>query len=357
MLGDSLLGAGYAALSWVAPAVADAPEPSRESELRSLLAKNHRLSPDFRGGLSNHLSMGLYSLVALGGSRAELTRFADGHFSSLEPLPKEFGPVVSNENWSQRLADRGALNGFRAFFADSVARAGREATLKRYLPGLLPGIAGGAFHPLIRTAYGIRFGDDHEVIDGLAYWATAFLPLGPLGRPGRERDPSLILAKVSEERSLAGRELGGHLIMGRMRSASELPGFARAVDSLAPTDTTLSGLASSSLRLYLQSGDFTALHAVTGTHAYRQVAPFIEPPADGVRYLWQALVAAYLSVGAPRVVEPESSDAPPWPTTVARALASLDAHDLKLVEVAREEERYYSEPLYRRAAARRMRLI
>jgi hypothetical protein len=357
MLGQSLLGAGYAALSWVAPAVADAPEASRESELRALLARNHQLSPDFRGGLSNHLSMGLYSLLALGGSRSDLIRFADEHWPSLEPLPRESGAAVTSENWSQRLADRGALNGFRTLFADSVARAGREATLKKYLPGLLPGIGGGAFHPLIRTAYGIRFDDEREVIDGLAYWATAFLPLGPLGRPGRERDPSVILAKVSEDRTLAGRELSGRLIMGRMRAASELPGFGPAVASLAPTDTTLAGIASSMLRLYLQSGDFTALHAVTGTHAYRQVAPFVEPPAAGVRYLWQALVAAYLSVGAPRVVEPESRDAPPWPTTIARAVASLDDHDLKLVEVAREEERFYAEPLYRRAAARRMRLI
>jgi hypothetical protein len=210
---------------------------------------------------------------------------------------------------------------------------------------------------MIRTGYGVRFGDDREIVDGLAYWATAFASFGPLGQPGRERDPRAALMKIHGDLQSAGRELGRHSVVGRLRAASEQPAFAPAVASLAPTDTTLAGIASAALRLYLQSGDFTVLHVVTGTHAYRQLAPFIEPSAGGVRYLWQALVAVYVSLGAPRLVEPDTNEAPPWSTTVASAVASLDDHDLKLVEVARDEERFYREPLYRRAAARRMRSI
>jgi hypothetical protein len=42
---------------------------------------------------------------------------------------------------------------------------------------------------------------------------------------------------------------------------------------------------------------------------------------------------------------------------VARTLESVDAHDLKLVDIAREEEAHYGQPVYRRAAARRIRLV
>jgi hypothetical protein len=300
-------------------------------------------------------TLGLYSLSALGGSRAELTRFAESHWPRLEALPKERGPHVSRDSWSALLGRRDAGNGFRAFFGAEVARLGRDGALRAYLPGLLPGIGAAAFHALIRTGYGVRFRDDHEVQDGLAYWATAFLPLGPLGAAGREREPRALLARVQQNEQLAVVDLPGRLIFDQMKAAAELPGFAAAVDSLETTDSTLAGLAAASVRLYLLNGNFTALHAVTGTHAFRQLQPFL-PNQNSVRYLWQALAAAYISVGAPRLIEPAAQVAPDFSASIPRALASLDDHDLKLVEVAREEEAFYRDPIYRQAAALRVRL-
>jgi hypothetical protein len=68
-------------------------------------------------------------------------------------------------------------------------------------------------------------------------------------------------------------------------------------------------------------------------------------------------LAAYLSVAAPRVVDPPASDVPAWNESIARARASLDEHDIKLVDIAQEQGTFCADPLYRRAAARRMRLI
>ncbi|HTV17673.1 MAG TPA: questin oxidase family protein [Polyangiaceae bacterium] len=341
-----------------APRAAGSPSTApRADVLGALLQRNHGLRPDYRGGLSNHVSMALYALSAMGASAAQLERFAEAHWSRLEPLPAEPGPRVDAGNWTAQLGQREGINGYRALFTSAIARDGRDATLRKYLPGLLPGIGAAAFHPLIRTGYGVRFGDDREVADGLAYWATSFLPLGTLGRAGSERDPRVLLARVNETRSLAGRELPGYLINGKMKAASELPAFASVVDALAPSDTTLAALAGANLRLYLVDGDFTALHAVTGTHAYRMLQPFIAPPELGLRYFWQALVAAYISIGAPRVVDPAASEAPAWRESLSRATASLDEHDIKLVDVAREQGAFYNDALYRRAAARRLGLV
>jgi hypothetical protein len=362
LLTQALWGAGCVSLGAAptaptAPTGAEHADAPHEPPLRSLLRRNRELRPDFAGGLSNHLSMGLYSLSSLGGTPADLERYAAAHWPALEALPTEPGPSIDTESWTRWLGKPEALNGFRRFFRAELARLGRDATLRAYLPGLSPGIGAAAFHALIRTGYGVRFGDDDEVTDGLAYWATAFLSLGALGPPGRERDPLSLLARIHETPSLAGRELPGRLISDHMRAAAVSPAFAPAVSSLAVSEATLADLAGASLRLYLQSGDFTALHAVTATHAYRLLAPFIDPAAQGLRYHWQALAAAYVSVGAPALAAPASGQSPPWKATIQKALSSLDDHDLKLVEIAREEESFYQEPLYRRAAARRMRLI
>ena len=356
-LSQAAVGAACVTLPQQALAASEAGPASNEALLVSLLARNQKLRPDYGGGFSNHVSMGLYSLSALGASASQLTRFADAHWPSLEPLSREAGPRLARGSWSERLGQAAALNGYLAFFADEVAREGRDATLRRYLPGLLPGIGAAAFHALIRTGYGVRFRDDGEVVAGLAYWATAFLPLGPLGPAGVERDPRALLTRVHETPTLAGLELPGRLIHGKMKSAAALPGFGAVVDALSPGDATLAAIAASTVRLYAESGDFTALHAVTGTHAYRMLEPYVEPREAGLRYLWQALVAAYVSIGAPRLVEPPAGEPPAWLDSIRAATASLDEHDIKLVDIAREQGAFYGESIYRRAAARRVRLI
>jgi hypothetical protein len=333
------------------------PPAAKPDVLASLLQRNHELRPDFGGGLANHVSMGLYSLSALGADAAQLERFADAHRARLEPLPAEPGPTISAHAWKTHLGQRDAINGYRALFTQAITRNGRDATLRKYLPDLLPGIGCAAFHPLIRTGYGVRFGDDREVADGLAYWAIAFVRLGRLGPVGTERDPRALLESAHATPTLAGRDLPGQLIIGQMKSAAELPEFQAKVNALAPDDTTLAALAAATVRIYAEGDNFTALHAVTGTHAFRLLQPFITPPELGLRYLWQAVLAAYVSVGAPRVVDPPATELPTWNESLGRARASLDEHKIKLVDVAHEQGAFYADPVYRRAAARRLKLI
>lgn len=336
-------------------AVASERRRSGTPRLRSLLERNHRSSPQFGGGLSNHVSMGLYSLFALGGNDERLVRFAQSERRRLEPWPETPGLVLGPQSWTTRLGQEQAFSAYQALFASEIARVGRERTLRAYLPGLMPGVAAGAFHALIRTAYGVRFDDDREVADGLAYWAAAFLPLGPLGPAGQEREPRAVLARMASEASLAEATLPKGFIFPRMRAAAAVPAFAPLASSLREGEQTLTGIAAAVLELYVATGDFTALHAVTATHAYRLLSPYLEPGA--VRHHFQAIAAAFVSIGAPRLGASPSQAAPAWPEIVGRTLESLDAHDIKLVDIAREEEAHYRQPTYRRAAARRMRLV
>ena len=74
------------------------------------------------------------------------------------------------------------------------------------------------------------------------------------------------------------------------------------------------------------------------------------------RWLWQAIVAAY-TVGTPAIDVVSAPNVPAWDTIIAKARDSLNEHDIKLVDVARDEEAVYGGPWYIHAAARRMRLL
>lgn len=343
-----------------AAAPATAPVDARGSVLAPLLASNREKHPGSR--LSNHLSMALLSLAALGGTPEQLKAMAEPRLRRLRDFPGG-GPAVTAQTWRRFLGDEEALPGLRGLFTEEIARRGVAGTLRHYLPDLLPGVGAHAFHAVIRTGYGVRFADPAEVAMGLAYWAVTFLPLGPLG-PAAHALPEGALAAVQataaltpEGRRRTGVEKPGGLnIAEQMRWACTLPGFGAAASALRIDDGTgvrsLDAIARAMVRLHVASRDnFTALHAVTGTHAYRMLEPFVADRALGRRHLWQALVAAYVSIGTPRLAMPAAVALPTWTEIVARAAASTDDHQLKLTDVAREEWRRSGDDTYRWSAA------
>ena len=175
-------------------------------------------------------------------------------------------------------------------------------------------------------------------------------------RRGTRPESVRVLATVRESRAFAGRRLTGGNTFERMGAAAALPGFREAVGALKIAAGTLRGLASTAIKLHVATGDFTALHTVTAAHGFRQLLPFVGAEPRSLQYLWQAFVAAYISMGTPSITSPGAGDVPGWDVVIKHAVSSTDEHDLKLVDIAREEESSYGDPLYRRAAARRMRL-
>jgi hypothetical protein len=89
--------------------------------LKSLLERNHRMNPEYGGGLANHCSMGLLSLAALGGTSEQLSRFADSELVLLDVLGGPAGPAVTANNWTDLLGKREALPGFLALFRREIA--------------------------------------------------------------------------------------------------------------------------------------------------------------------------------------------------------------------------------------------
>ncbi len=328
------------------------------SPLATLLQENRLVSAEWGGQLANHLSMAAIALDRLGAAPETVDGFAQSYRSrhSLVPLrpPRETAPLALEDLFGRR--DREAEA--RLFFEAEITARGRDWVLRTYLPLFLPGLSASAFHPMIRTAYALETGDDAELGVALAFWAVSF---GDLGRSQPSQRNELPWRAALAELSLVGRPIYEampklDLIFQRLEHIAQDKGFSRTVDQVVIT--RLDALAEMSLALLAGSGDFTALHALTASHAFRVISPWIDDTQPALDAHWRALAAAYISIGAPEPPSPKDLEmlrqaAPDhWQDLAEAAIASKDDHQIKLLYSAQEEaEAYGDAPLYRAALA------
>ncbi len=110
--------------------------------------------------------------------------------------------------------------------------------------------------------------DNEELQVGLAYWAVAY---GDLAN-SRSSEVATVdwreaLGVVGDAGRHVSAELPDSLIFRRMQIVAKDETFCAALDRVRIADLT--SLARSALALLAATGDFTALHAVTATHAFR----------------------------------------------------------------------------------------
>lgn len=310
-------------------------------------------APEFGHGLSNHLPMTLVALHRLGAADARLEAFAARYAVRLEPAPPA-EPWPAGAAWPPRLGQLQAWPAYRSLFAEWVDQEGAVDVLGQVLPQLVQGAGAAAFHGLIRTAYAARGGHRAELADALAYWACRHLRLGPMDNPqaGTEAEPSTD-DPVRLLRELKACASPAALIFERMRDAS-LDGQVNRVAARLYVDAgTLQRLARAAAFAYARSGNFVALHLVTGTHAMRVLSNFFDEPLTACAWFWQAYAHAVAAAGLQSA--PAAGRLLPWSAIVERAVASDDEHVIKLVDSCREEEKAYArrgETLWREAATR-----
>jgi hypothetical protein len=253
---------------------------------------------------------------------------------------------------------------YRAFFAGEAARLGATPAALLYLPELIPGMAASATHALMRMAYATMNDSDEETGVALGYWAATYLSLGASqGLAPSTDDPAEVLAFMSGPASFRHVEPERDLLWHFMRAVSEKPEFAPVVDRLAIGQETHDRIARCSLALYAATLDFCALHAVTGTHWVRLIAPRTPDAATPLRYFWQAIASLVPKIGFPVLPSADELEAwrrmslPDWPEIHREAVARDDEHDLSLTFSAGEEFNHYGDRLYQYVAAKRLSLV
>lgn len=332
-------------------------EPGGSQVLAELL--DDELAYDATTGtrLSSHLPMALVALDRLGAGDERLSGFARDYARRLVPVPGG-EPIETFDAWR---AARGRLDAYgpaRSYFEARLASDGLAVVVRRHLAHLVDGLSGAAFHGVIRLAYALESASDARVAAGLAYLTQVHQPLGERGLAAAVTDdPGAALGRVGALDELRLASASG-TIGQRMRAVADHEGFRGVVDWLEIREDTPARLVDAATALYAQTDDFTALHGLTGSHAILVVAPFVEDRAALSAWWFQALAAAYVTIGAPRLEDPAAAVGPwlaapvAWEEIAASATTSDDEHVIKLVYTARSLDATASTPLLRAVASR-----
>ncbi|SCE68668.1 Protein of unknown function (DUF4243) [Micromonospora viridifaciens] len=306
----------------------------------------HHTGPEYEGWLSNHGPMAVEALVRHGhGTRVH--RWLDDYLHRLDERPRGLRPI---DDWRAALGDPKRAGDWLAHFDREVRERPWREVLGTWWPRLLPGIAAGATHGVIRVGHAVRVlrtdGVSPERLaelgQALGYWAARWQPVpgaGPLtGRSG-----------VTE--ALAGlpripERTGG--IRERLGRLADVPEWSDAAAALRPPATpaeaerVLTELVHRAGLDYLRFGHgnpVMLVHAVTAPTAVLRTLPALDRAlwAPSVAAAWSA-TAAVTSVYAPPApaARPAITAAAEPAEVFARAARHGDAHVVKLADAVLE---------------------
>ncbi|KAJ7449299.1 hypothetical protein FB451DRAFT_1288052 [Mycena latifolia] len=163
--------------------------PQSVALLQALLRKDYEEHHCFMStsGLHNHLSHHLLAAHDLGAPAPLLQTIYDKEVSMQQPLRGAVSDagansaVVTDLNWTSHLGKPDAYADYLDFFSAQISASGIAEVLQRYVfdpeanrsgAMMLVRLVSGLMHPFIQLGYGIEFGQDCMVAQGLAQAAV-----------------------------------------------------------------------------------------------------------------------------------------------------------------------------------------
>jgi hypothetical protein len=331
----------------------------------------HRKGPEWGGNLANHGPMAAEVLARRG--RAELIHaWVDAYIDRLDELPAPSDPVT-DDTWHEALGGRVA--DWVTYLSRQAAERPWRDVLATWWPRLLPGIAAGATHGVIRTGHAVRTllsGDESpaavgELAHGLAFWAARFRQVPGTGAPAGHLDPGPALDALPR----IARQEGP--IRVRLGALADLPGWAGSVAALRPAagpdqaPDLLAALVTAATLRYLRYGHASPVllvHTATAPNAVLHTLPALPrelwmPSACAAWAAAAAITAAYApSGGMPggNLPAPPAAD-DPVSDILDRACAHGDEHVIKFTDTAADAYASSGDPGTFAAAIHATRLI
>ncbi|TXK39778.1 questin oxidase family protein [Nonomuraea sp. C10] len=313
--------------------------------LEEAFERLHRTGPEFDGWLSNHGPMAVESMVRRGHAR-EVHRWLDAYTARLEEAPG--GTRAIGDDWREALGDPRRLGDWLRFFERETKERPWRAVLEEWWPRLLPGIAAGATHGVIRTGHAVHalleLEDDPRLAElgqALGYWAARWQPVAGAAPPSGMETPSGALAGVPRVADQS-RDIDH-----RLRQLAGTGGWEPSVAALAPASGAgeardrLAALADAATLRYLthaHGSPVMLIHSATAPTAVLRTLPALPaslwvPSLDAAWAAAAAVTAAYGPAGA---VTGRELPAAPGSAQEAfdRAVAHGDEHVIKLADTA-----------------------
>jgi hypothetical protein len=298
--------------------------------------------PERDGWLSNHAPMAAEALTRRGGGR-HVHRWIDAYADLLEPRPRGIDPI-DHEAWRDPLGDPVRAGDWIDYFERQAADGDWQTMLVTWWPRLLPGIAAGATHGVIRVGHAVRALSEQvttprvvELAHGLAYWAARWQPLAPAGQgPYRATDPRTALDAVPR---VADQRFGIRNRLAQLATTDRWADAAGAVPGKGTGPERLTAIVAAAVLQYGTRGHgnpIMMVHAATAPNAVLRTLPFL--PST----LWQpSLEAAWASTAAVTAAY-APADARPAPLgdgldpheVMARATSHGDPHVIKFADTA-----------------------
>jgi len=337
----------------------------------------HHWGPEFGGenGLSNHGPMAV-EVLSRRGFDDQVGSWLDRYVTRLETLPGE-GDPITEDNWAEAMGRLSRVGDWIAFFRREVREAPWPQVLAAWWPRLLPAIASGATHGLIRTGHAVRtvLGGDttpeavDEIAHALGYWATRAIFVPGLAAPAGDLDAPAALAALPRLPEQSG------VIRDRFARLADLPAWTPSLTTLrapaAPAEipAALASLVEAGVRQYATLGygsPVLLVHVATAPNAMSHLLPALPQPfwPSSFAATWAACAAITVAYApaTPRPTPAESSSAgqaaQATPADVmARAAEHGDEHVIKLTDTALDAYARSADPALLTAATHCAELI
>ncbi|MGW4501340.1 questin oxidase family protein [Micromonospora sp. NPDC004336] len=301
--------------------------------------------PERNGWLSNHAPMAVEALVHRGHGEAA-HRWLDSYADRMEDRPRGIRSIPVDE-WRDPLGDPVRTGDWLNYFERELADEHWREVLTRWWPRLLPGIAAGATHGVIRVGHAVRALLDEETEprvaelgQGLAYWAARWQPLAAPGTgPYRTTDPRSALDAVPR---VPDQRAG---IRARLAQLADLPQWSAAAGAVPGRDgddvpARLAGIVDAAVVRHGTHGyasPVMLVHAATAPNAVLRTLPALPETlwAPSLAAAWAA-TAAVTAAFAPAEGRPapRPGSAPDADEVMRRATDTGDAHAIKFVDTA-----------------------
>jgi len=305
------------------------------------LERFHRTGPEREGWLSNHGPMVIEALERLGHDD-RVHPWSDRYLPRLEDLPRGI-ERIDVLAWRDPLGDPVRTGDWINFFLAQAEQTAWQTLLVQWWPRLLPGIAAGATHGVIRVGHAVRAlravetePRCRELAHALAYWAARWQPIPVLPATGTET----VDAVVEAIPPVPHQEFG---IRNRLAQLPHTTGWEGTVRSLAgprqdrDVPAALADLVNAVLARYASRGHGNPtmlVHAATAPMAVANTLPSLPEPMwrQSFDAAWSA-TAAVLAAYAPRDTRPPRRAATA-DDVLEQALRHGGEHVIKLADTA-----------------------
>jgi hypothetical protein len=316
------------------------------------LDRFHRTGPEFEGWLSNHGPM-VVEILARAGRGEVVHGWTDRYRARLDDPPAERWPI-DPASWSQALGEATRTGDWIALFARELQEGAWTQVLARWWPRLLPGIAAGATHGVIRVGHVVQALREAEtaprvaeLAHGLGYWAARWQAM-PLARPSGGQSAADLLGAIPR----VPRQESG--VRERLAQLTDTPGWAAHAAllaeprSVAEVPGALDELVDAAVVGYSRwaHGNPTMLvHAATAPNAVAMALPSLPRSQwrDSFNAVWSASAALFAAYrpAAPRPVTPTSASAA---GILGRAVDHGGEHVIKFTDTALRSYRRTADP-------------